>query len=454
MLTLNIWTKGYTRMFCVLIGIAVSYAVSAALGLVNLSAGNPTHALPLVALPSFRLSMSFDITLLAPFVVAALAGTLHLMGNISKAQRVNDDGWTRPDFRSLSAGLTGNGIANVICGLTGSLGFSAYSSCIGVSTATGITSWSVAYVIGIIYALLALVPGAAIVVATIPAPVIGGALFFTAAFVLASGLQMITARMIDTRKILVIGFSFAMAMMPDIYQGVFAAAPIVLHPVLGNGLALGTTCAVLLNLIMRIGIRQRARVRLPSGAAAREAVETFLAEQGGHWAARRDVVNRAVFGVVQVLELLGDPPGGIELEASFDEFNLDLRLRYAGAVSRQQRQSPRNHGEPRRRAALGRPAPAPQRRPHQLARLRGTGRGLPTVRPLTTSLWLPAQGQQGHVVRFGCRGDERVEALPHRADDRLRRGCGKRSQCCAKAFVGESFSTAVHRLSDAVGMDR
>jgi xanthine permease XanP len=33
---------------------------------------------------------------------------------------------------------------------------------------------------------------------------------------------------------------------------------------------------------------------------------------------------------VQGLEVLGDPPGGVEVEASFDEFNLDIRIRYAG----------------------------------------------------------------------------------------------------------------------------
>ena len=27
---------------------------------------------------------------------------------------------------------------------------------------------------------------------------------------------------------------------------------------------------------------------------------------------------------------LGDPPGGVEIEASFDEFNLDVRIRYIG----------------------------------------------------------------------------------------------------------------------------
>src|SRR5204863_9386494 len=44
------------------------------------------------------------------------------------------------------------------------------------------------------------------------------------------------------------------------------------------------------------------------------------------------IVSRAVFGVVQVLEVVADDePEGGEVEASFDEFNLDVRIRYRGA---------------------------------------------------------------------------------------------------------------------------
>jgi NCS2 family nucleobase:cation symporter-2 len=72
-------------------------------------------------------------------------------------------------------------------------------------------------------------------------------------------------------------------------------------------------------------------------------VEEFLSEQGSRWAARRDVINRAIFGAVQVLEVIGDPPGGVETEAAFDEFNLDVRMRYKGnpLTIPEQRPSPR-----------------------------------------------------------------------------------------------------------------
>jgi xanthine permease XanP len=332
MVILNVWTKGYLRMFCVLFGMAVGYGASAALGILDFSAANPSGGLPLLRFPSlYLLQWRFDASLIAPFAIVAIAGTLHLMGNISTAQRINDADWVRPNFTSLSRGLFGNGIASIISAMIGSLGINSYSSSIGLSVATGITSRSIAYIISIAFALLSLVPLAAVVFTTIPAPVIGAAMFFTAAFVFTSGLQMITARLLDSRKIIVIGFSFAMAVIADVSHDLLSQAPLLLHPILDNALVLGTFSAVLLNLFMRIGVRQRVTMKLDAGHVNRDTIEQFLTEQGGRWGARRDIIGRAIFGVVQLLEVAGDVPEGTEVEASFDEFNLDIRVRYQGA---------------------------------------------------------------------------------------------------------------------------
>jgi NCS2 family nucleobase:cation symporter-2 len=330
---LNIWTKSYGKMFCVLIGMVVGYIASFAIGILTFSAIFSGMSVQVFRLPHLaHIGFSFDIYLLAPFAVAALAATLRVMGDISNAQRLNDSDWVRPSFTSLAGGVAANGVAMVFCGLVGSFGINSYSSSIGLSGATGVTSRSVGYVIGAGFAILALFPPAAAVFAAMPRPVMGAALFFTAAFVLTSGMQMITARMLDARKNVVIGFSFAMAVVADVYHNVLTAGmPVALQPIFDNSLVLGTVCAVLLNLITRIGVRQRVSIKLEPGAINREAVEKFLSENGARWAARRDVINRATFGVVQVLEVLGDPPDGVETEASFDEFNLDVRVRYAGA---------------------------------------------------------------------------------------------------------------------------
>jgi NCS2 family nucleobase:cation symporter-2 len=333
MSVLNIWSKGYGKMFCVLIGMMAGYAASAVLGIFDLARIVPEGGLSVVRLPRLEhVGWSFDAVLVAPFAVAALAATLRAMGDVSNAQRINDADWVRPNFGSLAGGVSANGVAVMFCGLVGSCGINTYSSTIGLSGATGVTSRSIGYAVGLGFCVLAFIPPTAVALAAMPPPVMGAALFFTAAFVFTSGLQMMTARMLDARKTLVIGFSFAMAVVADLYHEALMAVPIVLQPIFGNSLVLGTVCAVVLNLIMRIGVRQRVSIKLAPGGINREAVEQFLSEQGGRWAARRDVVRRAIFGVVQVLEVVGDPPGGVEVEASFDEFNLDVRIRYVGAL--------------------------------------------------------------------------------------------------------------------------
>jgi xanthine permease XanP len=344
MSALNIWAKGYAKMFCVLIGIGVGYAASAYFRLLDFAQVVPREGLALVQLPSFRhIGYAFDPIVLVPFVVAAFASTLRAMGDITNCQRLNDKDWVRPDLQSLAGGVAANGWATIFCGLVGSCGSNTYSSSVGLSAATGVTSRQVGYVIGAIFILLAFFPAGAALFAAMPPPVMGASLFFTAAFVFISGIQMITTRMLDARKTLVIGFSFAMAVVADIYHTTFMSAPAVIQPIVGHSLVLGTVCAVLLNMITRFGVRQRVVLKLPEVGNNRGAVEQFLSENGARWAARRDVIQRAVFGAVQSLEAIGDSIKDGEIEASFDEFNLDVRIRYAGTplTIPEQRPTPR-----------------------------------------------------------------------------------------------------------------
>lgn len=331
MVALNVWMPGYGRMFCVLAGMAAGYGASAARGTLDLTLPD-TVATGVLRVPDVdHLAWSFDLLLALPFAVVALACTVRLMGDISNAQRINDVEWVRPNFRSLAGGVAANGLAQMFCGFIGAFGINSHSSSVGLSGATGVTSRAIGYVVGALFVVLAFFPRIAALLAAMPAPVMGAALFFTAAFVLTSGLQMITARMLDARKTLVIGFSFAMAVAADLYQPALSAVPVWAQPIVGNALVLGTLCAVVLNLLMRVGVRQKVALVLDGPAGSADRVEQFLKENGARWAARRDVIDRAVFGTVQLLEIIADRPGPTEIDASFDEFSLVVRVRHAGA---------------------------------------------------------------------------------------------------------------------------
>jgi NCS2 family nucleobase:cation symporter-2 len=66
---------------------------------------------------------------------------------------------------------------------------------------------------------------------------------------------------------------------------------------------------------------------------------------GAAWGARRDVVDRAGFDLLQSIETIVDacaPAGPLEIEASFDEFNLDVRVSYDGPPLELPEQRPSN----------------------------------------------------------------------------------------------------------------
>jgi len=63
------------------------------------------------------------------------------------------------------------------------------------------------------------------------------------------------------------------------------------------------------------------------------AIEAFMETHGAAWGARRDVIDRAGFDLAQSIETIVDSgvaAGPLEIEASFDEFNLNLRVSYDG----------------------------------------------------------------------------------------------------------------------------
>ena len=227
MTALNVWGRGYAKMFCVLIGMVVGYVASAALGVLDFSAAMPLDGLTILRLPHLdHIGYRFDPIVLAPFIVAAFASTLRVMGDVTKCQRLNDKDWVRPNFASLAAGVAGQRLGDdILRARRGRFGTNSYSSC---DRAVGgdrnhqprrrLRRRHPVHSAG------AGSSGGRGLFAAMPKPVMGAALFFTAAFVFTSGHAddyRAHARLRARR--IVIGFSFAMAVMADIYHNALHA---------------------------------------------------------------------------------------------------------------------------------------------------------------------------------------------------------------------------------------
>jgi NCS2 family nucleobase:cation symporter-2 len=148
-------------------------------------------------------------------------------------------------------------------------------------------------------------------------------------------LQILTSRLLDTRRTLVIGLSLIAGVAIEAFPGIAAGLPAPLIPVVGSSLVFATIVALVLNLVFRIGVRRTSELLLPNGQIDHQKVRDFFATQTALWGARPDVATRATFGVIQLIDSIVEEfwiGGALVINATFDEFNLDIRLTYRGEI--------------------------------------------------------------------------------------------------------------------------
>lgn len=265
--------------------------------------------------------------------MAGLAAAMNTAANITTLQRANDVGWVRPDLKTIGSGSLADGIGAVASGAAGTMGVSTLALSVGVIVATGTASRIIAYVIGGLLLVLAFQPTFIVAVIATPPPVIAAALLFLSCFLLIGGVQVIASRMLDGRRTLVIGLAVIASLAVLLYPSIGAHGPLAIQAMLGSSLVTGTLVALFLNGLFRIGVRKRVVLRCPLDASHADRVEGFFREHGAIWGARPEVISRAIFGTNQMLEALteyGEVSGLAVLTVIFDEFNLDVELRYTG----------------------------------------------------------------------------------------------------------------------------
>ena len=335
MVGLNVWGRGKAKLFCALLGMIVGYILAIFFGVLdgsNLSTdfAVPFFSSPLVGHPGW----SFDIALLPAFLVAVLCSTVKTVGDLTTCQRINDARWKRPDMDTISRGILADGMGALVAGILGGFGQSTSSSNIGLSIATGATSRIIALWIGGLLILLSFFPGSSVIFAIMPQPVLGATLLFALSFMVVAGMQIIMSRMMDGRKTFVVGLSIIFGLSVDIVPGIFSHAPSWLAPVVSSSLAAATIMALVLNLVFRIGIARTAVLKLVPDSEATDRIFAFMEKQGGLWGARHKIMHNAASAMSEILEAIvtvtGQPDIPVEMQARFDEFNLDVTVRYQG----------------------------------------------------------------------------------------------------------------------------
>ncbi|MGP8231266.1 MAG: uracil-xanthine permease family protein [Methylovirgula sp.] len=334
MISLNIWNKGRLRLFCILIGMVVGYGLSGFTGQIT---GTDLRAIvyqPVLALPSFsHLSWAFDWSMVIPFAVSGLAAAMSTTAVVTTYQRLTDADWVRPDARSIAGGILGDGIAAVVAGLLGTYGLTVSTANVGLVAATGVASRYIAFAIAAVLAVAAFQPTLIGILTIMPPPVMAAALLFTAVFIMISGVQIISTRVLDPRRTLVIGAGMMAFFMVSVVPSAFAGVPHWVQPLVTSPLVIATLVALSLNLVFRLGIRRTVNLTIDPEAVVLQDVVNFIERAAGVWGARRDVVTRVEYAVQQAVEAIVEfcrIKGPIVLAVSYDEFDINAKLTYEG----------------------------------------------------------------------------------------------------------------------------
>lgn len=333
---LSIWGGPRWRSYAVLVGVVIGYGCATALGLgdaVPRVADEPVGLfhLPIAAIPWPVLALAAAV----PMVMAEVVNAVDSFGNFLTLDKMNDADWRRADLPMVSRGILAQGITTLLSGITGTQSTGVSSANIGLAFATGIAARRVGLVAGLVLLFAAFVPHISALIANTPRAVVGAILIYASGYLIVAGMELILSRLLNPRRIFVVGFAIVAGMAIIVLPRLPESAPAWLEPLLASSLAVASFVAVVLNVVLRIGVKQRAACTIPDqGALA--AIQDFVDMQGATWGARRIVISRVAHSLGEAIELIAPLRAGqaapVRLEAAFDEFFLEFTLRYQGAA--------------------------------------------------------------------------------------------------------------------------
>lgn len=337
MYAIAVWAPGRARLYPSLLGTLVGWLLAWMTGCLPQATLELIDRAAWFDLPHrINMELSFEWALVLPFLIAATASSLKGVGDLTVCQKANDANWKRIDFQEVSRGGTALGLTTALSGLLGTLGHSASSSNVGLSIANGATSRYIGLSMGALMILLAFIPKASAFIALLPVPVMGATMVFAATTMIVAGLQILSTRLMDIRRIILTGstlaFGLSAVMMPKLYQ----QAPVALLPILTSSVSFAAVLAIGLHLILRIGSRKTASVQIKPTDDTFRVVQDQLMQFGASVGARRDVVVQAAHSVCDFLEAVKsldlDASQPVQLSLAFDETRMTAEISYRGPV--------------------------------------------------------------------------------------------------------------------------
>ncbi len=329
---ISVWGAPRLRSAAVIMSVVIGTVMDFGLRLA-LDAGLPEVPIDGLLLHGWPFAIpTFDLSLAPGFLLGAVVSLLRATGDVVICQRANDPHWHRTDYKSVAGGTLADGLSTLLSGLLGGMPINTASAGAGLAATTGVLSRKVCQLTGVLWLALGVVPGGAGLILAVPRAVFGASLLYSGAFLVVSGMAIITARLLDARRAFTIGAAFIGGLSFDLAPSTFAHLPTMAQFLVPSSLLLALIVALLLNAVFRIGSTRTTVLSWHPGDGT-EAISQFVTESGGRWGARVEPIlaaERALNEFAEAASVLVEPAASVDIAASFDEFSLDFRLRWPG----------------------------------------------------------------------------------------------------------------------------
>lgn len=194
---------GMIAASAVLLGLAFGYALSAAFGMIDW--GRVADA-PWVAMPQpLHFGMDFPSAAIVAMGAMAVATSIETVGDIAALTKAGDG--REPTVQEMRGGLMGDGVGTAVAALFSALPNTSFSQNVGLVAFTGVMSRFVVTIGALFLVVAGFVPKLAMVIAVIPAPVIGGAAVMMFGMVLAAGINLLSTRPLTQNDMVIVAVS-------------------------------------------------------------------------------------------------------------------------------------------------------------------------------------------------------------------------------------------------------
>lgn len=239
--------KGMWQRLAVMLGLVAGTLIAFVLGAAHLPTlfDGPLVAVPQLlpfGMPRFDLLAALPLIIFSVISMAEATGqtlaTVEIVGRKGDAQAI------------VPATIRGDAVASLVGGLFGTSLIITSGENIGIVRATGVKSRFVTAAAGAILVLIALFAPISRLASALPGPVVGGTAVIVFAIIGVIGIDLL--RRVDLRAhghMITLASALAMGLLPILVPGVYSEFPRWAQMILGNGLAMGTITAAVVNAL-------------------------------------------------------------------------------------------------------------------------------------------------------------------------------------------------------------